>query len=91
VISVVSNVDPAGTVRMVEAALGGDVAPARDEHYRLQPLIGALFAETNPVPVKKALHMLGLIGPRVRAPLAEASEATVGKLRVSLEALGLVR
>jgi hypothetical protein len=35
--------------------------------------------------------MLGLIGPRVRAPLAEASEATTGKLRVSLEALGLLR
>jgi 4-hydroxy-tetrahydrodipicolinate synthase len=91
VISVVSNVDPAGTVRMVEAALAGDVGPAREAHYRLQPLVGALFAETNPVPVKKALHMLGLIGPRVRAPLAEASEATTGKLRVSLEALGLVR
>ena len=45
---------------------------------------------TNPVPVKRALHMLGLIGPRMRQPLAEASEATAGRLRVAMEALGLL-
>jgi 4-hydroxy-tetrahydrodipicolinate synthase len=89
VISVVSNVDPAGTVRMVEAALAGDVRTAREAHYRLQPLIAALFAETNPVPVKMALHLLGLIGPRMREPLAEASEATVATLRGALDGLGL--
>lgn len=85
VISVVSNVDPAGTVRMVEAARRGDADAARREHYRLQPLVEALFAETNPVPVKQALALLGHIGPTVRPPLAAASEETRERLSAGLE------
>ena len=91
VISVLSNVDPEGTVRMVEAALAGDVAKAREEHYRLLPLTRALFAETNPVPAKAALALLGLCGDAVRPPLAPASEATREKLRVALAEAGLAR
>jgi 4-hydroxy-tetrahydrodipicolinate synthase len=89
VISVVSNVDPAGTVRMMEAALRGDAKTAREEHYRLEPLVEALFAETNPVPVKRALALLGLCGATMRPPLAAASEATTAKLGAALAALGL--
>ncbi len=91
VISVLSNVDPEGTVRMVEAALAGDVARAREEHYRLLPLTRALFAETNPVPAKAALALLGLSGDAVRPPLAPASEATREKLRAALAEAGLAR
>jgi 4-hydroxy-tetrahydrodipicolinate synthase len=89
VISVVSNVDPAGTVRMVEAASKGDANSARGEHYRLEPLVEALFAETNPVPVKKALSLLGLCGETMRPPLAPASDATTSTLREALAPLGI--
>lgn len=89
VISVVSNVDPAGTVKMVAAALTGDVAAARREHYRLLPLVRALFAETNPVPCKAALALLGLAEDVVRPPLAAASAATRGKLAEGLQRAGL--
>lgn len=89
VISVVSNVDPEGTVRMVRAALDGHTDEARREHYRLLRLTRALFAETNPVPAKAALAELGLMSHRVRPPLAPASAATVEQLRDGLRAAGL--
>ncbi len=91
VISVLSNVDPAGTVRMVEAALAGRVEEAREEHYRLLPLTRALFAETNPVPAKAALALLGLAGDTVRSPLGPASESTRERLRTALRGAGLLR
>ncbi len=91
VISVLSNVDPEGTVRMVEAALAGDVETARSEHYRLLPLTRALFAETNPVPAKAALALLGLAGDAVRPPLAAASPETRERLRDALAVAGLSR
>jgi 4-hydroxy-tetrahydrodipicolinate synthase len=90
VISVVSNVDPAGTVRMVNAALAGDVATATAEHYRQMPLVRALFAETNPVPAKAALAMLGVARDEVRSPLASASAATREALRLGLVTAGLL-
>jgi 4-hydroxy-tetrahydrodipicolinate synthase len=90
VISVVSNVDPGGTVRMVEAALSGDAGLARQLHYRLLPLMGALFAETNPVPAKAALALLGLAKDVVRPPLSSASESTRERLRQALAAAGLI-
>ncbi len=90
VISVISNVDPAGTVKMVEAALAGDVETARSEHYRLLELVRALFAETNPVPAKAALELLGVASAEVRPPLAPASEDTRAKLRAGLAAAGLL-
>jgi 4-hydroxy-tetrahydrodipicolinate synthase len=89
VISVVSNIDPQGTVRIVEAALAGDAAGARREHYRQQALIRSLFCETNPVPAKAALAILGLCGDVVRPPLARAAESTFSRLRADLARLGL--
>ncbi|RMG46361.1 MAG: 4-hydroxy-tetrahydrodipicolinate synthase [Acidobacteria bacterium] len=90
VVSVVSNVDPAGTVRMVEAALAGDAEAARREHERLLDLMRALFAETNPVPAKAALAALGLCADAVRPPLAPASPATRSRLEKALRAAGLL-
>ncbi len=84
-ISVLSNVDPAGTVRMTEAALAGDVAAACREHYRMLDLTRALFAETNPVPCKAALSLLGLCEWTVRLPLAHAADATLARLKGALE------
>ncbi len=90
VVSVVSNVDPAGTVAMVDAALANDASSARREHYRLLPLVRALFAETNPVPAKAALSMLGLASDAVRPPLAVASPPTRERLAAALTSAGLL-
>lgn len=89
IISVLSNVDPSGMVRMIEAALRGDVATARREHYRMLPLARALFAETNPVPSKAALARLGLLEDVVRPPLAAAGESTRTRLSDALARAGL--
>ena len=89
VISVIANVDPAGTRKMVDLALAGSAGAARAEHYRLAPLVRALFAETNPVPCKAALALLGLAEDVVRPPLAPASAATREKLVAGLAHAGL--
>lgn len=91
VISVISNVDPMGTVAMIEAALAGRVDQARRAHYRQQELIRALFVETNPVPSKAALAQLGLCADIVRPPLAVASAATRERVASELTRLGLTR
>lgn len=70
VISVLSNVLPRETVELTHAALSGRLAAARELQYRLLPLIRALFAETNPAPVKCALELCGLISGELRLPLA---------------------
>ncbi len=89
VISVVSNVDPKGSIALVEAALAGELDRAREVHYRQLPLIRALFAETNPVPAKAALALMGLAEDRVRTPLAPASDATRQALMAGLRHAGL--
>ncbi len=69
VISVVSNVDPYSPVALVEALDDGDLVSARTLHHFLQPLVGWLFGDTNPVPTKAALAALGLCSPYTRLPL----------------------
>lgn len=86
VISVLSNVDPGGFVRMVDAAIRGDRDAACAEHYRVLELVRALFAETNPVPAKAALSILGLCTDVVRPPLAVANAATRERLAAALRA-----
>ena len=73
VISVLSNVLPRETVELTDAALSGRLAAAREVQYRLLPLVRALFAETNPAPVKCALELCGLISGELRLPLAPVS------------------
>jgi 4-hydroxy-tetrahydrodipicolinate synthase len=76
VISTTSNVAPREMTTLVHAWLDGDLAGAREAHYRLLPLMDALFIETNPIPVKAALAALGRIrGARLRLPLTEMSKA----------------
>jgi 4-hydroxy-tetrahydrodipicolinate synthase len=85
----VSNEAPELTRRLVDAALDGDLATAREIHYRLLPLMEANFLETNPTPAKAALAMLGLIGDHCRLPLVAASTETRVTLREALAAAGL--
>ena len=76
VISVASNIAPVEVVRMVAAMQRGDLETARALHHRLFPLFKACFAESNPIPAKAALELMGVMGGTVRLPLAPASEAT---------------
>ncbi len=70
VVSVAANVAPTATTQMVAAARRGDVATARRLHAQLRPLFAALFIESNPVPTKAALSLLGKMQATVRSPLA---------------------
>lgn len=87
VISVLANLAPADTSRMVHRFLHGEVEEARRLQLRLLPLIGALFREPNPVPVKAAVRMLGFDVGEVRLPLLAASAKTEAALRRELEVL----
>jgi 4-hydroxy-tetrahydrodipicolinate synthase len=92
VISVVSNVCPKATADMMEAALAGEIGKANTLHYRLYPLMKALFADPNPVPSKKAMELLGVISSgRPRLPLADISEGSLAQLKSAMQDLGLLR
>lgn len=90
VISVVSNEVPGPMSDMVRLALAGDFERARELHYRLLGLMNANFIETNPIPVKAALAMMGLIEERYRLPLVPIAEASRATLATELELLGLI-
>jgi 4-hydroxy-tetrahydrodipicolinate synthase len=81
IISVVSNILPGRVVSMVNAALNGNFVLARQLHYELLPLVKGIFIETNPIPVKTAMSMLGLPAGSVRLPLCEMSDENLAKLR----------
>lgn len=81
VISVVSNVLPAETRAMAEAALDGDFDTAADLQLRLLPLIELLFREVNPIPVKAAMKLLGFDCGHCRLPLTPASAETIKLLK----------
>ncbi|MCX9010091.1 MAG: 4-hydroxy-tetrahydrodipicolinate synthase [Candidatus Methanoperedens sp.] len=91
VISVVANVAPKLMVSMVEAFKRGDIEEARELHLSLAPLIRAVFLETNPIPVKKAVELIGLAAGDLRLPLASMSEENEKKLRSALLALNLLK
>lgn len=84
VISVASNVAPREMVAMVRAAQRGDVATARAQHDKLRPLFEALFFESNPIPVKAALAMLGCIQEAYRLPLCEMGTENRNRLQAVL-------
>jgi len=89
-ISVASNVVPGEVVALVRAALEGRLQEARERHLRLHPLFGALFVETNPIPVKAALAMMGRIEEMYRLPLCPMEPANRRALESVLHALGLI-
>ena len=74
VISVASNQAPAEMAALADAVLAGDLQTARALHFRLLPLMRTNFCESNPVPVKVAMGLLGLCHERTRAPLGPPSE-----------------
>jgi 4-hydroxy-tetrahydrodipicolinate synthase len=91
VISVIANLVPRETAEMVHAALDGDWKRARELHLRLFPLSKAMFIETNPIPVKEAMAMLGMIGPEYRLPLCRMSEPNRERLKKALQQFGVLK
>ena len=90
VISVISNVVPADMAEMVDVFAAGDLEQARALHYRMAPLIDVLFIETNPIPVKAALAMMGKIEYELRLPLCRMSEKNEGTLKKVMRDYGLI-
>jgi 4-hydroxy-tetrahydrodipicolinate synthase len=91
VISVIANLVPREVVEMTHAALDGDWKRARELHYRLFPLARAAFLETNPIPIKEAMAMAGMLEPEFRLPMCRMSDANREKLRAVLAQYGLVK
>ncbi len=90
VISVAANVVPSRMVRMYDAAMSNDIVTARKIHYEILPLIRALFLETNPIPVKRAMELIGKAGGALRLPLSSLSQENDQILKDSLEKLGVL-
>jgi 4-hydroxy-tetrahydrodipicolinate synthase len=90
VISVVSNVAPAEMVDLVRAFRAGDLVRARDTYDRLLPLMDVLFIETNPIPVKAAVALRGLILDEIRLPLTPLTAPSREKLQVVMKEFGLL-
>ncbi len=91
VVSVIANLLPRETAEMVHAALDGDWKRARDLHYRLFPMARAAFLETNPIPIKEAMAMAGMIEPEFRLPMCRMSDANRERLRAVLTQYALVK
>ena len=85
VISVSANVIPDRVKAMVKAAQDGDYATARKLHLELLEFHTAMFIESNPVPVKTSLGLLGKIDPRVRLPLVDMGAETLARLKAILQ------
>ena len=90
VISTSSNVVPEQMVALVRAFRAGDPEGARALHYRLLPVFDALFCETNPIPLKAAVEMLGLASGEIRLPLTPLSERNRERLQVVLKEAGIL-
>jgi 4-hydroxy-tetrahydrodipicolinate synthase len=90
-VSVVSNEAPGEMAALVRHARAGELERARALHFRLLPLMRANFVETNPVPVKAAMHRLGACGPTLRLPLGPAAEPTLRAIDDALARAELAR
>ena len=91
VISVWSNVAPAKVHQMCDSFFKGDIETARKIQLEGLPLVDALFSEVNPIPVKKALNLMGMeVGP-LRSPLCEMGETNAAKLAEVMKNYGLLK
>ena len=90
VISVVANVDPADIAETCNAFKAGNIELARKLHYKTMPLAVDLFIETNPIPAKTALMLMGKLNGKLRLPLAPLTPANQETLRQTLKDAGLI-
>jgi 4-hydroxy-tetrahydrodipicolinate synthase len=89
-ISVTANVAPADCAGMVDAFFAGKMQEALRFHYKLEPLHNAMFIETNPIPAKTSLALMGKIAEEFRLPLCPMADANREKLRKALKDYGLI-
>ncbi|MBR2643192.1 MAG: 4-hydroxy-tetrahydrodipicolinate synthase [Lentisphaeria bacterium] len=91
IISVASNIIPADMVKMVKAFSDGDLQTAMELHRRYYCLFRDQFIETNPIPIKAAMAMAGMIAEEYRLPLCELGEANRAKLEATLKRCGVLQ
>lgn len=91
IISVVANIVPRDVADMVEAFEKGNIKKAQELHYKLLPLIKAVFIETNPIPIKTAMGLLGMCEPDLRLPMCPMSPENLEKLKTALKDYGLLK
>jgi 4-hydroxy-tetrahydrodipicolinate synthase len=91
VISVIANIVPRDVADLTHAALDDDWKRARELHHRLYPLAKAAFLETNPIPIKEAMAMAGMIEPEFRLPMCRMGDANRERLRAIIKTYGLVK
>ena len=91
VISVIANIVPKETAEMTHAALEGDWKRAGELHLKYFPLCKVMFIETNPIPVKEAMAMMGMITPEFRLPLCRMAQANRERLREVLTQFNLLK
>lgn len=91
VISVVANIIPKDVTSLIDAFNKGDIQGAQKIHFKMLPLIKAMFIETNPIPVKTAMGLLGMCEGSLRLPLCSMSEANQEKLKDALKSYGLLK
>ncbi len=90
VISVVTNIIPDRMSDLVKSMLAGDVDKARTIHFEIYELCQTMFVETNPIPIKAALSLMGKIEPEFRLPLCMPSAANLEKIRTILAKYNLI-
>ena len=90
VISTSSNLVPNDTVELVRAWCSGDPVRARDVYYHLRPIFEVLFCESNPIPLKTALALRGLISDELRLPLTPMTQPAKERLQVVMKEYGLL-
>ena len=90
VISVIANIAPRQTHDMVMSYLEGDLEKARQMQLKSLPLVDALFSEVNPIPVKKALNLMGMQVGSLRSQLCEMGEENAKKLEQAMKDFGLL-
>ncbi len=91
VISVVANIIPKDVADLVALFESGDAAQARALHFRMLPLVKAMFVETNPAPVKEAMELLGLCSGDLRLPLCRIASASKEKVADALKKYGILK
>ena len=91
IISVVANIVPRDVANLVNEFEKGNFKKAKELHFKLLPLIKAIFIETNPIPVKTAMGLLGMCEPDLRLPMCEISPENMKKLKDALKEYGLLK
>lgn len=89
-IAVTSNIAPKKMLELYSTFQAGDVTRAREIHYELWPVFNALFCETNPIPVKAALALMGLVQDEIRLPLTQITQPNRDRLQAVLKEAGIL-